>query len=61
MEYQKTYETFLILLERYLRRRGHVRKRVPRALLLLMGGRIFRGLGRLLPPSAYASLSGVVQ
>ena len=61
VQYQKNYETFLILLERYLRRRGRVRKRVPRALLLLMGGRFFRGLGRLLPPSAYASLSGFVQ
>jgi radical SAM superfamily enzyme YgiQ (UPF0313 family) len=61
VQYQRNYETFLILLERYLRRRGRVRRHLPPALLRMMAGRLFRNLGRLLPGSTYASLSGLVQ
>jgi len=61
VQYQKNYETFLILLERYLRRRVHIRRHVPRAFLHLMASRLIRGLSRILPESIYVSLSALVQ
>ncbi|MBN1102177.1 MAG: B12-binding domain-containing radical SAM protein [Deltaproteobacteria bacterium] len=61
VQYQRNYETFLILLERYLRRRPKWRNRVPRSLLVFLSSRPIRGLSRLLPDSVYASLSGFVQ
>jgi radical SAM superfamily enzyme YgiQ (UPF0313 family) len=61
LQYQRNYETLLILLERYLRRRKALRRRLPPPLRHLMAGRLLRGLGRLLPGSAYASLGGRLQ
>lgn len=61
VQYQKNYETFLILLERYLRRRSSLRTHIPRAMLHMLGGRIPRRVSSLLPESFYAYLIGVVQ
>jgi anaerobic magnesium-protoporphyrin IX monomethyl ester cyclase len=61
VQYQRNYETFLILLERYSRRRTKWRSHVPRSLLHLLSSRPIRGLSRVFPESVYASLSGFVQ
>jgi anaerobic magnesium-protoporphyrin IX monomethyl ester cyclase len=61
VQYQKNYETFLILLERYLRRRSSLRTHIPGAMLDMLGSQILRRMSSLLPGSFYAYLSGVVQ
>jgi anaerobic magnesium-protoporphyrin IX monomethyl ester cyclase len=61
VQYQKNYETFLILLERYLRRRSSLRIHIPRAMLHMLGSQALRRMSSLLPESFYAHLSSVVQ
>jgi anaerobic magnesium-protoporphyrin IX monomethyl ester cyclase len=61
VQYQKNYETFLILLERYLRRRSSLRARIPQAMLHMLGSQILRRMSSLLPESFYGYMSGVVQ
>jgi anaerobic magnesium-protoporphyrin IX monomethyl ester cyclase len=61
VQYQRNYETFLILLERYLRQRPKWRNRVPCSLLHFLSSRAIRWLSRLFPESVYTSLSGLVQ
>ncbi|MEW6665578.1 MAG: radical SAM protein [Thermodesulfobacteriota bacterium] len=61
VQYQKNYETFLILLERYLRRRPGLRACIPRAVLRMLGSGALRRMSGLLPESFFAYLSAAVQ
>jgi anaerobic magnesium-protoporphyrin IX monomethyl ester cyclase len=61
VRYQKNYETFLVLLVRYLRRRGGLRRHVSDLLLQALGTLPPRMIASMLPRSAFAYLSGLVQ
>jgi radical SAM superfamily enzyme YgiQ (UPF0313 family) len=61
IRYQKNYETFLILLIRYLRRHRRFARWVPRLMLRALGSSPFRGFASVLPKSLYAYLSRVIQ
>jgi anaerobic magnesium-protoporphyrin IX monomethyl ester cyclase len=61
VRYQKNYETFLVLLVRYLRRRGRLVRHIPKFVLRALGSRPLRGIASVFPKSLYASLSKIVQ
>jgi len=61
IRYQKNYETFLILLIRYLRRNKGLKRYTPRLLLRALGSRPVREIASILPKSLYASLSRIIQ
>jgi hypothetical protein len=61
IRYQKNYETFLILLIRYLRRKKGMERYTPRLLLRALGSRPVREIASIFPKSFYASLSRIIQ
>jgi anaerobic magnesium-protoporphyrin IX monomethyl ester cyclase len=61
IQYQPNYETFLILLIRFLRQRVRWGRYVPILLLKKAGTRPFRILASLLPSSLFVSLSRKIQ
>lgn len=61
LRYQKNYETFLILLVRFLKRHPRLKRNIPISILRAMGCSPVRRLARLLPESFYAYVSHLVQ
>jgi anaerobic magnesium-protoporphyrin IX monomethyl ester cyclase len=61
IRYQKNYETFLILLVRYLRRHSLLRRCIPHFVLRILGSRPVRGIASIFPKSYYAFLSKSIQ
>lgn len=61
VRYQKNYETFLILLARYFRRRQWLRYGAAKPFLNVLGSRPARSIGGLLPESWYAFASRSIQ
>jgi radical SAM superfamily enzyme YgiQ (UPF0313 family) len=59
--YQKNYETFLILLVRYLRSHSLLRRCIPQFVLRALGSRPVRGMASVFPKSFYAFLSKTIQ
>ena len=60
VRYQKNYETFLVILTRYLRSNSK-RKNMPMALMRALGSRPIRLLASILPDALYASLGKAMQ
>ncbi len=61
IKYQKNYETFLILLVRYLMRHLILRRYIPRFVLRALGSRPIRVIASIFPKSFYSFLSKIVQ
>ena len=61
LRYQKNYETWLILLLRYLRRHRRLSRYIPIALLRALGGGPMRAVASAFPESFYSFLSRIAQ
>jgi radical SAM superfamily enzyme YgiQ (UPF0313 family) len=61
VRYKKNYETFLVLLIRYLRRDVKFAKHIPKIALRAIACRPVRSIASLLPESLYSYLSKIVQ
>ena len=61
LRYQKNYETFLILLLRYLRRRRRFKRALPRTILQALAVSPIRGLASLCPQPLIDTLSRMIQ
>jgi len=61
VRYQRNYETFLVLLIRYLRRDVRLSQYIPRIAFRAMGSRPVRTIASVLPGSLYSYLSKLVQ
>jgi anaerobic magnesium-protoporphyrin IX monomethyl ester cyclase len=59
--YQKNYETFLVLLARYIRRKPWWQKHLPLIVLRGLASPSVRKVGAILPKSLFASMSKFVQ
>ena len=61
IRYQKNYETFLILLFRFLRRQLILQRYMPSFVFRVLGSSLVRGIASIFPKSFYAFLSKIVQ
>ena len=61
IRYQKNYETFLILLFRFLRRQLILQRYMPSFVFRVLGSSLIRGIASIFPKSFYAFLSKIVQ
>ncbi len=61
VKYQKNYETFLVLLVKYLRNQSFLRRCIPRTILRAMGSSPARFIASIPPKSFYAFLTRMVQ
>ena len=61
IRYQKNYETFLILLSRFLRRQLILQRYMPSFVFRVLGNRLIRSIASIFPKSFYTSLSKIVQ